>query len=128
MGRVPANMGRVFRKLMDERHVDKILWWVIYFIIFSTYIHHALFTGHISFFSTSTSNATVSKHPEGATKYRYNPYGYDKQGGGAVVPCTYELFTNHRSAVLHTMEKFFLECECEERINYYSNISESCPL
>ena len=54
------------------------------------------------------------------------PYGPDQHGGGAIVPCCYEIFLKERNSKLVDVGNYLQENNCMEEL--ISGFSHSCPL
>ena len=54
------------------------------------------------------------------------PYGPDQHGGGAIVPCCYEIFLKDRNPKLVDVGNYLQENNCTEEL--ISGFSHSCPL
>ena len=72
------------------------------------------------------SNPIRSTKPPTIQSYKYMPYGPDQHGGGAIVPCCYEIFLKDRNLKLKDVGNYLQENNCTEEL--ISGFSHSCPL
>ena len=54
------------------------------------------------------------------------PYGPDRRGGGAIVPCRYEIVLRERNPKLVDVGKYLKENDCTEEL-ISEGFSNSCP-
>ena len=55
------------------------------------------------------------------------PYGPDRRGGAAIVPCRYEIVLKERNPKLVVVGKYLHENDCTEEL-ISEDFSNSCPL
>lgn len=97
VGRVPANLGQLFRHLLSNGKVKNIECW-------------------------ATDEPTISKVPRASQSFKRNFKGLNRRGGGAVIPCQFilkcydssydsasEFLTENLRAFKHGTEKVVLE-------------------
>ena len=81
-------------------------------------------------FSTATGDPRPSKKPPSLQKFKQNPSGYDRRGGGVVIPCTYtvEIRTGSAENVAQKIKDFLkgLGEDTDETLMLDSE-SDSCP-
>ena len=82
IGRVPANICKLFRELLDRGYISSILCFCI-------------------------DNPSHSKHPHYSQAYQKRSGKNDRQGGGGVIPCRFEL-----------------ECNAKDRLRAFSLITK----
>ena len=106
VGRVPANLCKLFRKVIGDADVIKIKCY-------------------------AESAPTISKQPPSQQSYKRNVRGKDRRGGGAVIPCRYVLFcyeTSFNKVKLyleHSIKDLDHATECVEAVETES--VASCP-
>ena len=67
IGRVPANISMIFKELITSNQVKKIT-------------------------CMSTDNPNISKVPPSRQYFRKNQDGFDRRGGGGIIPCQYIIY------------------------------------
>ena len=67
IGRVAANICKVFKELITSNQVKKIM-------------------------CMSTENPNISKVPPSQQSFRKNQHGFDRRGGGGIIPCRYIIY------------------------------------
>ena len=67
IGRVPANICKIFKELITSNQVKKIT-------------------------CISTDNPNISKVPPSQQYFRKNQDGFDRRGGGGIIPCQYIIY------------------------------------
>ena len=67
IGRVPANISMIFKELITSNQVKKIT-------------------------CMSTDNPNISKVPPSQQYFRKNQDGFDRRGGGGIIPCQYIIY------------------------------------
>ena len=67
IGRVAANICKVFKELITSNQVKKIT-------------------------CMSTENPNISKVPPSQQSFRKNQHGFDRRGGGGIIPCRYIIY------------------------------------
>ena len=104
IGRVPANIGKIFNQLLKEGDVKKVTCW-------------------------SVEDPKLSKIPPPEQSFKRNPVGYDRRGGGAIIKCKYQLHCkpNRYYKVRDVIESSLkaLEFQGTEKLE---EKQESCPL
>ena len=99
VGRVPANLCKVFRKLLKEGQVKEI-----------------------------TAKPTISKVPDSGQSFKRNKKDYDRRGGGAVIPCKYILScysSSYDNTVKYITEMIKSEAQGREEVTL-EETSASC--
>ena len=67
IGQVPANICKIFKELITSNQVKKIT-------------------------CISTDNPNISKVPPSQQSFRKNQDGFDRRGGGGIIPCQYIIY------------------------------------
>ena len=67
IGRVPANICKIFKELITSNQVKKIT-------------------------CMSTDNPNISEVPPSQQPFRKNQHGFDRRGGGGIIPCRYIIY------------------------------------
>ena len=82
----------------------------------------------VYFFSYSTGDPRISTNPPAEHKFIRNPKGYDKRGGGAVIPCTLELSVKPGEVenVKKKLFEFFKDYKGTETL-VIDDLPYSCP-
>ena len=89
IGRVPANLCRIFYEFIENNQIKKVTCW-------------------------SIASPTISKIPPVGQKYKRNIKGYDQRGGGAVIKCIYKVYC-FSSSYNEVREKL---CELFQNVEY----------
>ena len=105
IGRVPANLCKVFRELLGNGQVKHIR-------------------------SLAVNPPTRSAVPPPEQSFRRNPKGKDRRGGGAIIPCIYKL--SCADGCYETVKKHVIDSlkelkghQCTEEVQDYQNEDES---
>ena len=112
IGRVPANIGKIFHQLFDERKLQRIT-------------------------CRSTDKPTLSNIPPPQESFKRNPGKKDRRGGGGVIPCVYILHCwnssyeqVHKFCMDSLGELEFQGTECVDELkkrNVVPTQSSTCP-
>lgn len=104
VGRVPANVCALFHKLLQNGDVRKIT-------------------------CVSVDKPMQSKTPSFRQSFKRNTKGYDRCGGGAVIPCTYYLtcFDESAQRVFKFMSENISSFKGSEKVVMLDEKSFSCP-
>lgn len=84
VGRVPANVCKIFTTLLNNGLVREICCW-------------------------STGEPCLSRHPYSKQTFKSNRGGQDRQGGGAVIPCRFDLIcyeSSYEKVISHLLKEF----------------------
>ena len=89
IGRVPANICKIFKELITSNQVKKIT-------------------------CMSTDNPNISKVPPSQQSFRKNQHGFDRRGGGGIIPCRYIIHESLKELKFQGSETLFIPTKEDE--------------
>ena len=89
IGRVGANICKVFKELITSNQVKKIT-------------------------CMSTENPNISKVPPSQQSFRKNQHGFDRRGGGGIIPCRYIIHESLKELKFQGSETLFIPTKEDE--------------
>ena len=104
VGRVPANLCGLFRKLLQDGDIREVT-------------------------CVSVDKPMQSKIPSSHQSFKRNTNGHDRCGGGALIPCTYRLkcFDESSQRVVQFMTEKILSFKGSEKVVLLEEKPFSCP-